>query len=418
MTNFGGWGNPGGGFNWDMLTNVGAGMLANSQWGPATAFGKGYSQASQNALEQAKAGLVFQEMDQKRKQQLQHQQMLEDLKKSGLLGNVGAAPQAAPQTGAMLQAPATGMEQFANTAQAVGIPPSAAPQQMAQAPPPAPAQFDTDMYNKLINAAAAYKANGEDDIAAGLLQRAQAMTTLQHQGNEAGQLSLAQQNAQFEHGLQNKNYEETVRKNNWDMTGKEYHAELTNLSNEGVSATQRRQQNAYLKKLNDQPDVYTGTGEPTVTGLKQIASGLGLEPGAAASTEAFKAASNQMINSKLGKLGSGVSNADREFLVSQYANAGNTKEGNRMIIEMNDKVDQRAEEVAKEAQKYAKAHGGNLDAGWEQRKLELASKPLFEGLKTTPTSGVQGGGSTTPNPSNAPVRKRYNQQTGDFEVVK
>ena len=65
--------NPGGGFNWNMLTNIGAGMLANSQYAPGQAFGKGYQQAMGDSLEQAKAGAIFSEMDRKKKAEEQQQ---------------------------------------------------------------------------------------------------------------------------------------------------------------------------------------------------------------------------------------------------------------------------------------------------------------------------------------------------------
>ena len=93
------WQNPGGGgFNWNMLTNVGAGMLANSQYAPGQAFGKGYQQAMGDSLEQAKAGALFQEMDRKKKADEQRQRFSQ-----GMMDMLNAARQPAPGAGGQLQ---------------------------------------------------------------------------------------------------------------------------------------------------------------------------------------------------------------------------------------------------------------------------------------------------------------------------
>lgn len=99
---FGAWGNPDGGFNWNMLTNVGAGMLANAEYGPMQAFGKGYNKAMEAGLDQQKAQILFQEQENKRRAQQQQQRLVESITNQM---NQGGGMQPAPAAGGMLQPP-------------------------------------------------------------------------------------------------------------------------------------------------------------------------------------------------------------------------------------------------------------------------------------------------------------------------
>lgn len=135
-----------------------------------------------------------------------------------------------------------------------------------------------------------------------------------------------------------------------------------------------------LEKLTNDPNFYSGVGaERFALPMKQIISRMGGDPNAAASMETFRALSNKsVLDSMGGSLGTGFSNADRDFVVGQVANLGNTPEGNKQIIGITKKVAKRKQEIAKIARDYAARNGGRIDAGLDQEIAAYAEKnPLF-----------------------------------------
>lgn len=136
-----------------------------------------------------------------------------------------------------------------------------------------------------------------------------------------------------------------------------------------------------MEKLTQDPGFYSGVGaEKFVLPLKQAVSRFGGDPNAAASMETFRALSNKnVLDTMGGSLGTGFSNADRDFVVGQVANLGNTPEGNRQLIAINKKVARRKQEIAKLARDYSEANGGRLDAGFDRALANFAEKnPLFK----------------------------------------
>lgn len=81
---------------WGMLTNVGMGMLANSQQSPGVALGKGWEQAQGQQLQNLQAGAFLDEQDRKHKQQAMQQEMINRITK-GLDTAQQPIPQGAPQ---------------------------------------------------------------------------------------------------------------------------------------------------------------------------------------------------------------------------------------------------------------------------------------------------------------------------------
>jgi hypothetical protein len=163
-----------------------------------------------------------------------------------------------------------------------------------------------------------------------------------------------------------------------------------------------------MDKLTQDPNFYSGVGaERFALPMKQIISRMGGDPNAAASMETFRALSNKsVLDSMGGSLGTGFSNADRDFVVGQVANLGNTKEGNRELIAINRKVASRAQDVARLAREYAGKNGGRIDAGFDQALAQWAeANPLFP-RQQAPQS---------PQSPQAPRIRTYNPATGKIE---
>lgn len=153
------------------------------------------------------------------------------------------------------------------------------------------------------------------------------------------------------------------------------------------------------------PSFYSGPGaERFALPLRQAQAALGGDPKAAASMETFRAnASKAALDAMGGSLGSGFSNADRDFVLNQVPNLANTQEGNKQLIEVTRKVRQREIEIAKMAREYAAKNKGRMDAGFDSVLQNYAEKnPLFKGA-------------TPPAAPAAPKRFRFNPATGSLE---
>lgn len=136
-----------------------------------------------------------------------------------------------------------------------------------------------------------------------------------------------------------------------------------------------------MEKLTNDPNFYSGTGGELVTRLKQAGVSTGFLPeGAASANEVFQKVSQKAVVDNLGSLGAGVSNADRQFIQGTVPNIANTPEGNRQIIGMGRKIEQRKQEVARLAREYAKGNGGRIDSGFDDYLAQWSDKnPLFQG---------------------------------------
>lgn len=128
------------------------------------------------------------------------------------------------------------------------------------------------------------------------------------------------------------------------------------------------------------PNFYSGPGAETFAlPIKRAVAAFGGDPASAASMETFRAQANKaVLDSMGGSLGTGFSNADRDFVVSQVPGLPNTPEGNKALIDVNRKVAQRKIEISKMARQYAARNKGRIDAGFDDELAAWAEKnPLF-----------------------------------------
>lgn len=134
-----------------------------------------------------------------------------------------------------------------------------------------------------------------------------------------------------------------------------------------------------MEKLMEDPALYSGSGSENVMRLKRMGAAMGLNPEGIDSMEAFSALSKQAaLDSMGGSLGTGFSNADRDFVTGQVPGIENTPQGNKTIIGIQKQIQGRKIEVAKLAREYAKKNGGRIDEGFDDYLAQWAEQnPLF-----------------------------------------
>jgi hypothetical protein len=162
--------------------------------------------------------------------------------------------------------------------------------------------------------------------------------------------------------------------------GKTYAKLASDINDAGRNATPAIGTIRVMKRLIEDPNFYSGTGGQSATAIKKAMVALKVaDANSAAPNELFGKMSNQMVlDSAGGSLGTGFSNADRDFIVAKTANIGNTPEGNKSILDLAEKVEQRKIEVSKFTRAWAKEHGGRLGPDFEDALQQWAEKnPAF-----------------------------------------
>ncbi|MFA6245241.1 MAG: transglycosylase SLT domain-containing protein [Candidatus Hydrogenedentales bacterium] len=156
-----------------------------------------------------------------------------------------------------------------------------------------------------------------------------------------------------------KSYDQTV--------GKGYGETMLEIQKAGRAAQNSVTSLKLMEKAIDTPGFYSGSSSDAVLAARKVAVSLGIADAAsAAPNELFTKISNKLVLDLAGgSLGTGFSNADRDYLASSVPNLANTPEGNKQIIQIMKKVEGRRAEVAKFARDYAKFHGGRLDAEFD-----------------------------------------------------
>ena len=164
-----------------------------------------------------------------------------------------------------------------------------------------------------------------------------------------------------------------------------------------------------MEQAMSDPGFYSGAASGSVASLKRYANALGL-PGAEGvdSIETFSALSKQAaLDAMGGSLGSGFSNADRDFVTGQVPALENSPQGNRALIGIQRKLNERKQDIAKLARQYASQNDGRIDGGFDDYLTQWAEKnPLF------PSRPAGSGASRGAGTSTGRQRAR-NPQTGE-----
>lgn len=172
-----------------------------------------------------------------------------------------------------------------------------------------------------------------------------------------------------------------------------------------TAANSARDQVAKLGKMRDllsNDKVYTGIGADQVQQLQRAAVAFGVaDPSSVKDTESFNALTKAAVLDKMGgSLGTGVSNADRDYIDGQVPSLQNTKEGNLQLIDITEKLAKRQIDIAKQMNEFKKAHDGRLTYEWDQTLADWAeANPLFPEAKADmPKAGAMD------SPGAGPVR--------------
>lgn len=158
--------------------------------------------------------------------------------------------------------------------------------------------------------------------------------------------------------------------------------------------TQGRDAQSTLGSLNvmeqamSDPGFYSGAGGETVLQLKRFGAALGMNPEGISSMETFQSQAKQLALAAMGgSLGSGFSNADRDFVTGQVAGLENTPAGNKKLLAITRELTKRKIQIADLAGRYADMpeHGGQIDRGFDAYLRQWAeANPLFPQQKQAP----------------------------------
>ena len=167
----------------------------------------------------------------------------------------------------------------------------------------------------------------------------------------------------------------------FDQTvGKAYGEQFVGLQKDARDSSKTLGTINMMEKLIQTPGFYSGLGGERSLAVNRALVSLGIKDAKAATAqEAFAALSNQMVlDASGGSLGTGFSNADRDFIIGQSPNLANTPEGNRELLGMQRKIQERKQAIAKMARDYARENKGRIDAGFDDLVAQFAeANPLF-----------------------------------------
>ena len=169
-------------------------------------------------------------------------------------------------------------------------------------------------------------------------------------------------------------------------------ADYTKKRNEGYAAQMQEieeQEGAARRALSSldvmknqmaDPGFYSGSGAEAVLQLRRAGAALGLaDPEGIDSMETFnaqaKAAALEVMG---GSLGTGFSNADRDFVEQQVPNLQSTPQGNAKLIEVQSAIQKRKLAIARRAREY-EAKNGQIDQGFFTELQQWAdANPIFK----------------------------------------
>lgn len=165
------------------------------------------------------------------------------------------------------------------------------------------------------------------------------------------------------------------------------------IQDDAANATQTLGTLGQMTQAMQDPGFYSGAYGDTVLQLKRIGQAIGIDPEGISSTEQFNALSKDAaLKAMGGSLGTGFSNADRDFVESQVPNLGNTPAGNAKLVEIQSAIAQRKIDISALADQYATEHNGRLDAHWGQYLAKWAeAHPMFPPISSTGVTDMGNG---------------------------
>jgi hypothetical protein len=171
--------------------------------------------------------------------------------------------------------------------------------------------------------------------------------------------------------------------------GKELADIQVNAIKQGLQASKTLGTLDIMERAAKDPNFYSGAFSPAVLAYNRGASSLGFEaPEKAVPTEVFQKMGNKLVTDVLAGekggagLGTGVSNADRDFIRDTVPNLANTREGNLAIIQIQRALAQRDAEIAQMTRDYARTHDGLINYEFLQKVADYQqANPIFANFK-------------------------------------
>ena len=204
----------------------------------------------------------------------------------------------------------------------------------------------------------------------------------------------------------------------YDKTvGKGYGDRFIDIQKEGIGAQKAIMSLNVMEQAMKQPGFYTGTGSDLVKNAKRLATAVGLNADGVSDMETFNAMAKQAaLETMGGSLGTGFSNADRDFVLDQVPTLANSPEGNAKLIAVQKKLAERKLQIAQLAREYARGNNGRIDMGFDDYLAQWAEQnPLFaeaSGKGNRYPSAERFGGDSG---SSGPKRYKFNPETGTLE---
>ncbi len=179
-----------------------------------------------------------------------------------------------------------------------------------------------------------------------------------------------------------KGYDKTI--------GEGYGKRFLDMQDEAQAAQRALNALDVMEQSLSQPGFYSGAGGEQIQQLKRMGAALGMDPEGISSIETFNAMSKQAaLDAMGGSLGSGFSNADRDFVIEQVPNLGNTPEGNTKLVDIQRRLNRRKQEIAQLARQYADRNGGRINAGFDDFLAQWAEQnPVFPLVERVPAGAV------------------------------
>lgn len=156
-----------------------------------------------------------------------------------------------------------------------------------------------------------------------------------------------------------------------------------------------------------------GPGTQYELALRRVLAAAGVPTDGLSQAQMFNALGSQLsLEMRDPSGGSGMpgsmSDKDREFLIAMGPNLGNTREGNRMLIDYMSRVAKRQVEVARLANNYATRNRGRIDDKFFDLLGQWSAKnPLFPEAENI-TRQATGGTSTAAARPGSSVKQEFN----------
>lgn len=173
----------------------------------------------------------------------------------------------------------------------------------------------------------------------------------------------------------------------YDKTvGKGYGEKFLDIQNKADSARSALASLDMMEQLVEQPGFYSGAFGDQLLFVKRLGASIGIDPEGISSMETFNALAKQAALENMGgSLGTGFSNADRDFVTDQVPGLQNTAEGNKRLIDITRAINQRKLEIAQFARDYAAQHEGRITADFDNELAKWAeANPLFKDHAESP----------------------------------